>query len=166
MLKLVLSGSADGRPIKTVLTFYGQCLREQIDLERGGIDLEREVEHVDAEQAIVDLKTAVLECEQKQPCTQISHFTGIQTILDTTAAAERIHFVFKILYPDTWEFEKDRLQLEVGEAVAVYMEFCLIAASACSNSIQYILKWLKDLNPCLMIVVDVEADVDASSFTA
>ncbi|XP_057809709.1 DELLA protein GAI1-like [Salvia miltiorrhiza] len=225
LLMLVLSGSADGHPIETILTLYGKYLRERIDAERGRIDLERTVEHVDVEQAIIDLKASILGCEQKLPYTQISHFTGVQTILDSVAEAERIHFidfgrkigsywilvmdalarrrgcrvkqlkisavcstkdsveetgnllssfaesmnlpfVFKILYSEMWEFEKDGLQLEAGETVAVYMVFCLFTLSACSKGMEALLRGIKDLNPRVMIVVDVEADINARAFSA
>ncbi|KAH6816739.1 hypothetical protein C2S51_021559 [Perilla frutescens var. frutescens] len=225
LLVLVLSGSVDGHPIETVLKFYGQYLREKIDVERGRIDLEREVELVDVEQAVTDLKSAVLKCQQKLPFCQISHFTGIQAILDSVAAAERIHFidfgrkigsywilvmdalarrkgchvkqlkisavcspndnveeigkllssfaesmnlpfVFRIFYSETGHLERDRLELEAGETVAVYMEFCFIASLACPKNVEALLGGLKDLNPRVIVVVDVEANVTASAFTA
>ncbi|XP_047948752.1 DELLA protein GAI1-like [Salvia hispanica] len=220
LLVLALSGSLEGHPIETVLTFYGKYLQEKIEVERGRIDLERKVEHVDIEQAVMDLKVGVVECEQKLPYSQISNFTGVQTILDSVAAAERIHFidfgpkfgsywilvmdalarqgvkqlkisavfsatdsveetgnlltsfaesmnlpfVFKILHLDTWEFKKDHLQLEAGETVAVFMKFCLMPLSDQPNGIGALLRGIKDLNPLILIVIDVEADINALDF--
>ncbi|KAL1548183.1 DELLA protein GAI1-like [Salvia divinorum] len=162
----------------------------------------------------MDLKAGIVECEQKLPYSQISNFTGVQTILDSVAAAERIHFIdfgsklgsywilvmdalarqgvkqlkisaicsatdsveetgaesmnlpflFKILHLETWEFEKDRLQLEAGETVAVFMEFCLIPLSDNPKGIGALLRGIKDLNPLVLIVIDVKADINALDF--
>lgn len=224
LLMLALSGSVDGHPIETVLTFYGRFLRGKIDVERGRFDPGREVELVDVEQAVTDLKAAVLECEQKLPFSQISHFTGMQTILDTMAAAERIHFIdfgrklqsywiilmdalanrkdcnvkllkitavcsprdnveevgkllssfaksmnlpfaFHIVYSESGELEKDHLQLEAGEAVAVYMEFCLVSSLSGTTEVEALLRGIKSLNPDVMVVLDYEIDSSESAFT-
>ncbi|XP_047948749.1 DELLA protein RGL1-like [Salvia hispanica] len=220
LLGLALSGSLEGHPIETVLTLSGKYLRERIYEERGRIDLERAVEHVDIEQAVMDLKVNAVEIEQKLPSSQISNFTGVQTILDSVAAAERIHFidfgpkfgsywilvmdalarrgvkqlkisavcsarhrveetgnllssfaesmnlpfVLTILHLETWEFEKDRLQLEAGETVAVFMEFCLTRLSDHPKGIGPLLRGIKDLNPLILIIVDVETDINAVEF--
>ncbi|XP_047948750.1 DELLA protein GAI1-like [Salvia hispanica] len=220
LLGLALSGSLEGHPIETVLTLSGKYLRERIYVERGRIDLERAVEHVDIEQAVMDLKVNAVEIEQKLPSSQISNFTGVQTILDSVAAAERIHFidfgpkfgsywilvmdalarrgvkqlkisavcsardsveetgnllssfaesmnlpfVLTILHLETWESEKDRLQLEAGETVAVFMEFYLISLSDHPKGIGGLLRRIKDLNPLVLIVVDMETDINAVDF--
>ncbi|KAH6808621.1 hypothetical protein C2S51_026404 [Perilla frutescens var. frutescens] len=90
---VVMDFHADHHPIERVVACFARDLRERIYMESGMIDLEREVVHVDLEEALNDLKSSIHLCEQKLPFSQISHFTGIQTIVDTVASAERIHFI-------------------------------------------------------------------------
>lgn len=224
LLVSVLSGSHADRPIERVVTFYARDLRERIDVEKGRINLEKEIELVDSLQALIDLKAAFLEREQKLSLPQISHFTAIQTILDTVESAERIHFidigvnlgsywivlmhalanrkycrlellkitavctyknfvqgtgdllssfahsmnlpfVFKLLYTELDELDKDSLELETGEIVAVYLEFCLYSLASCPKSVEALLIRLKNLNPDLMVVLDIEASSNSSAFT-
>ncbi|KAG6431386.1 hypothetical protein SASPL_109465 [Salvia splendens] len=169
--------------------------QEKIDVERGRIDLEREVEHVDIEKAVMDLKVGVVESERihfidfgpkfgsywilvmdalaRQGVKQLkisAVFSATDSVEETgnllTSFAESMNlpFVFKILHLDTWEFKKDHLQLEAGETVAIFMEFCLMPLSDHPNGIGALLRGIEDLNPLTLIVIDVEADINALNF--
>lgn len=94
LLGSVLSGSyTDRGGIERVITLYARVLGERIGGERCKIDLEREVEYMDVDQTLIDLKAASIAYEQKLPHTQLSNFAAIQIVLDNVASAERIHFI-------------------------------------------------------------------------
>ncbi|KAL2229687.1 DELLA protein RGL1-like [Sesamum indicum] len=223
LLIFLLSASHADHPIERVVTWFVRDLQERIDMENGKFDLEKEVVEVDVEQALADLKAAIFTSEQLLPFTQITHFTAIQTILDSLASAEKIHvidigtklgshwmiivhslanrknfpveqlkitvvctpkdnveervemlssfaesmnvpLIFKIVNSEMHEFKQDQFELEAGEVVAVYMEFCLTALAASPNNIEALIGWVKNLNPQLMVVNEIEANVCASAF--
>ncbi|XP_057811476.1 DELLA protein RGL1-like [Salvia miltiorrhiza] len=92
--ELLLSVLSSGPlPIDRLITCYAGYLRERIDVKKRRIDLEREVNHFDLEEAMIDLKAAMFGCEQKFPLLQISNYAAIQTILDSLASAEKIHLI-------------------------------------------------------------------------
>lgn len=93
LVSLLSSGSNTALPIERVITCYAGFLREKIDAKKFGIDLEREVKHFNLEEAINDFKSAILACEQKLPLIQISNYAAIQTVVDSLASAEKIHFI-------------------------------------------------------------------------
>ncbi|KAL0457484.1 UNVERIFIED_CONTAM: hypothetical protein Slati_1087600 [Sesamum latifolium] len=62
------------------------------------------------------------------------------------------------------EFKQDQFELEAGEVVAVYMEFCQTALAASPSNIEALIGWVKNLNPHLMVVNEIEADICASAF--
>ncbi|KAK6138799.1 hypothetical protein DH2020_027463 [Rehmannia glutinosa] len=224
-LNAVLSeySHADDHPVDRVIACFARDLRERIDIENGKIDLERELIHVDVEQELVDLKSAIHANEQKLPFSQITHFTAIQTILDSLASAEKIHFidigkklgshwiiimhalanrknirieqlkitvvctlkddvedtgdlllsfaesmnlpfVFKILHSEMNELKKHEFELENGEIVAVFLEFCLTSLSFCPKNIEALIEGIKNLNPHVMVVSEVEANTSGSTF--
>ncbi|KAL0457485.1 UNVERIFIED_CONTAM: hypothetical protein Slati_1087700 [Sesamum latifolium] len=93
LLIFLLSASHADHPIERVVTCFARDLQERIYTENGKFDLEREVVDVDVEQELADLKAAIFTSEQLLPFTQITHFTAIQTILDSLTSAEKIHFI-------------------------------------------------------------------------
>ncbi|KAG8370514.1 hypothetical protein BUALT_Bualt14G0124800 [Buddleja alternifolia] len=198
---VLLASYDDAHPIERVVTCFARNLRERIDSETGKFDLEREVVHVDIDEALVDLRAAIHTCEQKLPFNQIAHFTGIQTILDSVGSAKRIHFIDigkkvgshwivmmhalanrkncpleqlkitavctpkdNIEETEMYELEKDMLELEANEAMAVYMEFSLMSLSICHKHNEALLKGIKSLNPHLMVVREIEANINGSDF--
>ncbi|KAG8370510.1 hypothetical protein BUALT_Bualt14G0124400 [Buddleja alternifolia] len=220
---VLLTSHGDDHPIERVVTCFARDLRERIDSEKGKIDLEREVVHVDLDEALVDLKAAIHTCEQKLPFSQIAHFSAVQTILDSVISAKRVHFIdigiklwshwivmmhalanrkkcpleqlkitavctpkdnieetgkllssfaesmnlpfiFKTLHSEINEVEKDMFELEAGEAVIVYLVSTLTCLSACPKNIEALIKGIKNLNPHLMVVDEVEANINGSDF--
>ncbi|KAH6769603.1 hypothetical protein C2S52_014406 [Perilla frutescens var. hirtella] len=202
VLVFALSGyHADHHPILRVVSFYARDLKERISMVKGRINLEMEVELVDSQQGLSDLKAAIHVREQKLPLPQISHFTAVQTIFDSVASAERVHLIdIGVKFGSYWivmihalanrknfrlqqlkitavctckdsnvketdELDKDCLELEAGETVAVYLEFCLFSLSVRPKKVEALLIRLSSLNPHLMVVVDVEANGSSSAFT-
>ncbi|KAI3459221.1 hypothetical protein Pfo_015884 [Paulownia fortunei] len=222
IIRVLLASHAD-HPIERVVTCFARDLRGRIDLEKGKTDLEGEVVYVDVEEAVTNLKVAIYACEQQLPFSQITHFTGIQTILDSIGSSERIHFIdigiklgshwiiimhalanqkncpleqlkitavctskdkieetgkllssfaesvnlpfeLKILYSEMNDLKKDMFELEAGEVLAVYLEVCLMSLSACPPHLEALIREIKNLNPNLMVVNEVEANIVASTF--
>lgn len=220
LVSILSSGS---HPIERVINCYTRYLRERIDVKKHRIDLERKVEHLDIEEAMIGLRPVIFACEQKLPLTQISNFAAIQTILDSFASAERIHFidigkklysywivmmhalanrekvqvkqlkitavctpmcnvreagkllssfaesmnlpfVFKALYTKNYELEKGCFEIESGEKVAVFMDHNLHCLSAFPKRVDALLRGIKNINPHLMIVIDVEQNFSSSTF--
>ncbi|KAG8370513.1 hypothetical protein BUALT_Bualt14G0124700 [Buddleja alternifolia] len=220
---VVLASHDDGHPIERVVTCFARDLKERIDSETGKFDLEREVVHVDMDETLVDLRTAIHTCEQKLSFNQIAHFTGIQTILDSVGSAQRIHFIdigkklgshwivmmhalanrkdcpieqlkitavctpkdnieksgkllssfaesmklpfiFKILHSEMYALEKDMFELEKDEALAVYLVYSLITLSASPKNIESLIKGIKNLNPHIMVVNEIEVNIHGSDF--
>lgn len=221
LVSILSSGS---HPIERVMNCYARYLRQRIDVKKHIIDLEREIEHLDIEEAMIDLRPLIFACEQKLPLTQISNFAAIQTILDSFASAERIHFidigkklcsywivmmhalanrervqvkklkitavctpmcnvreagkllssfaesmrlpfVFKALYTENYELEKAGFEIEPGEKVAVFMDHNLRCLSAFPKRVDALLRGIKNINPHLMIVIDVEQNFRSSTFS-
>ncbi|XP_073308350.1 GRAS family protein RAM1-like [Primulina huaijiensis] len=209
--------------VQRVVTCFARNLLEKIETETGKIDLEREVGDLNLEEAILDLKVSMRKVEQKLPLCQITHFTGVQTILDSVASAKRIHFIdigvkigshwivlmdalanrkncpieqlkisavatsidkldetgkvlssfaksmnlsftFRILNSEIHELRSEMFELEAGEAVAVYMEFCLQSLSDSPKKLESLVREVKNLNPCVTVVSDIEADIRGWTF--
>ncbi|KAI3469298.1 hypothetical protein Pfo_025961 [Paulownia fortunei] len=171
LLILVLSDSHADHPVGRVVTCFALDIMERIYVENGKIDLEREVVHVDVEQALMDLKPAILANEQKLPFSQITHFTAIQTILDSVASAERIHFIdigkklgsHWILMMHALANRK-KCRLEQLKITVVCTPKDDVEETDCPKNIEALIGGLKNLNPHLMVVSEIEANTSASTF--
>ncbi|KAL0367796.1 UNVERIFIED_CONTAM: hypothetical protein Sradi_3669700 [Sesamum radiatum] len=87
---ILLSSNAD-TPVERVVKFFAEALRERVDIERGKIDLHKNIFHL--EDTLFDYHPAILALEQKLPSPQITQFTAIQAVLDGVGTARKIHLV-------------------------------------------------------------------------
>ncbi|KAL0393314.1 UNVERIFIED_CONTAM: DELLA protein RGL2 [Sesamum radiatum] len=87
---ILLSSNADS-PVERVVKFFAEALRERVDIERGKIDLHKNIFHL--EDTLFDYHPTILALEQKLPSPQITQFTAIQAVLDGVGTARKIHLV-------------------------------------------------------------------------
>ncbi|KAL0433937.1 UNVERIFIED_CONTAM: DELLA protein RGL2 [Sesamum latifolium] len=87
---ILLSSNAD-TPVERVVKFFAEALRERVDIERGKIDLHKNIFHL--EDTLFDYHPAILALEQKLPSPQITQFTAIQAVMDGVGTARKIHLV-------------------------------------------------------------------------
>ncbi|PIN23236.1 hypothetical protein CDL12_04002 [Handroanthus impetiginosus] len=223
LLIRVLSASRAGHPVERLVTCFGEDLRMKIYLQKGKTVREQETFCMDVEKAVMNLKVPIRMCEQRLAISQVTHFTGIQMILDSVSSAERIHFVdvgiklgsywiilmhalanrenvplkllkitaictskdmmeetgellssfaetmnlpfeFKRVYSEMNEIKKDMFDLEADEVLVVYLQFCLISLSASPPKLEALIREIKNLNPNMMVVSEIEANVNGSTF--
>ncbi|KAL2519613.1 DELLA protein RGL3 [Abeliophyllum distichum] len=217
----VLFASPCDSPVRRVVTYFAEALREMIDKKRGRIDLERKL--VDFEESLVMFRSVFLSCEQKLPLTQISQFTGMQAILDSVALARKIHlvdfrirsgshwiilmqdlasrkdcpvellkitavgtsknrlertgkmlssfaeslnlpFLFKTVISELNDLKEGFFEVEAEEMVAVYLFMNLSAILAWPNHLERFMEFVKKLNPCVTVVVEMEANTNTPIF--
>ncbi|KAI3459222.1 hypothetical protein Pfo_015885 [Paulownia fortunei] len=166
---------------------FAETLQERIGMEMGRIDLERRKLNVEA---LMNMQPTSLAYEQELPICQVTQFTGIQVILDSVATARKIPLVdfgiksgshgtvlmhaladqkncsLQLLKITAVGMLKDRLEelVEANEVVAVYFKLHLWSPLACPDSLESLIKAIKNLNPCVMVVIEVEANTNTSDF--
>ncbi|KAL2244313.1 DELLA protein RGL1-like [Sesamum indicum] len=120
---ILLSSNADS-PVERVVKFFAEALRERVDIERGKIDLHKNIFHL--EDTLFDYHPAVLALEQKLPSAQVTQFTAIQAVLDGVGMARKIHLVdFGIKTGLHWSImmqglaNRENCQLELLKITAV-----------------------------------------------
>lgn len=99
-------------------------------------------------------------------CSPRDNVEEIGKLLLSFAKSMKLPFTFHMVYSETGKLEEDHLQLEPGEPVAVYMEFCLVSSSSHPPKIEALLWGIKSLNPNVMVVLDYEIYTSESDFTA
>lgn len=217
----VLFASPCDSPLRRVVTYFTEALRERIDRESGRIDLERKI--VDVEEHALMFKSVFLSCEQKLPLSQISQFTGMQAILDSVASTRKIHlidfgirsgshliilmqglasrndcpvellkitavgtskiwlektgktlssfaeslklpFLFKTVISQLSDLKEGFFEVEAEEMVAVFLFLKLCGILAWPNRIESFIGFVKKLNPCVIVVVEMEVNTNTPIF--
>ncbi|KAK6803745.1 hypothetical protein RDI58_001529 [Solanum bulbocastanum] len=81
-------------------------------------------------------------------------------------AAENIKFPFsfKAVVSEMKDLSKDLFELDTNEVVAVYSEYGLGGMLAWPNHMESVLRLIKSLNPCIMVIIDTEANINAPIF--
>ncbi|XP_060200451.1 DELLA protein RGL1-like [Lycium barbarum] len=81
-------------------------------------------------------------------------------------AAENMSFPFsfKAVVSEMKDLSKDLFKLDTNEVVAVYSEYRLGGMLACPNHLEAVLRLLKSLNPCVMVVIGIEANTNVPIF--
>ncbi|CAI9785129.1 unnamed protein product [Fraxinus pennsylvanica] len=217
----VLLASPCDSPLRGIVTYFTDALRERIDQERGRIDLERKI--VDLEEYAMMFKSVFLSCEQKLPLSQISQFTGMQAILDSVASARKVHvidfgirsgshliilmqglasrkdhpvellkitavgksknrlektgkwlssfaeslnlpFLFKTVISELNDLKEGFFEVEAEEMVAIFLSLKLCGILAWPRRIENFIGFVKKLNPCVIVVVEMEANTNTPIF--
>ncbi|CAI9118983.1 OLC1v1020630C1 [Oldenlandia corymbosa var. corymbosa] len=92
------SASKSGNPVQRVVYYFAEALQEKINRECGILVPEeyekmKIVKAIDVEQAEVNLRPEMMECQQEVPMRLASESTAIQAILDAVGSSRRIHLI-------------------------------------------------------------------------
>ncbi|KAM0965876.1 hypothetical protein EV1_021515 [Malus domestica] len=81
------------------------------------------------------------------------------------AEALKLPFTFKIaMVKDIKDVKEDIFELETGEVVAVYCPLLLSSTMSQPNCSESLMKVLRNLNPRLMVVIEIEANHNSAIF--
>ncbi|PKI48191.1 hypothetical protein CRG98_031456 [Punica granatum] len=94
-----LLASKGASPAQRVVLYFAEALRDRIDMETGRVDLKgggtewskRDESH-DVKQGL-GRSLASLTCHKQTPFTQVTQFVAIQSIMEHTSTARRIHII-------------------------------------------------------------------------
>ncbi|XAR58373.1 hypothetical protein NMG60_11013754 [Bertholletia excelsa] len=85
--------------------------------------------------------------------------------LSSFAKSLNLPFAFKIiLLSDMAELAKEHFEIETGAAVIIYAQLILRSMISRPERLECVMRVIKRLNPCLMAVVEVEANHNSPSF--
>lgn len=74
-------------------------------------------------------------------------------------------FSFKIvMVSDMLDLKEDHFELDADETAAVYSEFALRAMISKPNQLESLMRVIKNINPCVMVVTEVEANHNSPAF--
>ncbi|GAA0164070.1 hypothetical protein LIER_19790 [Lithospermum erythrorhizon] len=87
-------GSQTGNPIQRLVFYFGEALKDKIDKEMGLLSPFHASENqLDAEQVLRFHLEDMATIQHNLQFNPISHFTGMQSILDNVATAKKIHLI-------------------------------------------------------------------------
>ncbi|XP_052185081.1 DELLA protein RGL1-like [Diospyros lotus] len=69
-----------------------------------------------------------------------------------------------VLLSDMKDLSKEHLEIEAGEAVVVYSQSILRSMISRPDCLESVMRVIRRLNPCIMVVVEVEANHNSPSF--
>lgn len=103
--------------------------------------------------------TAIGTCSQ-----QVIEDTGKR--LETFAQLFNVPFSFKIIMlQDILELNEDLFDLDEEESIVVYARFLLKTMISRPERLESAMKVMKKLNPCVMVVIEVESNHNSPAFT-
>ncbi|WMV09754.1 hypothetical protein MTR67_003139 [Solanum verrucosum] len=81
-------------------------------------------------------------------------------------AAENMKFpfFFKAVVSEMKDLSKDLFELDTNEVVVVYSEYILGGMLAWPNHLEVVLRFIKNLNPCVIVVIETEANTNEPIF--
>ncbi|KAI4329818.1 hypothetical protein MLD38_028162 [Melastoma candidum] len=86
-------------------------------------------------------------------------------ILGNAAISMGLNFSFRVIYPpDFCDVRKDQFDIEDGETVAVYAPMVLETMISRQSSLERLMMVIRNLNPSVMIVTEVQANHNSPSF--
>jgi hypothetical protein len=229
-----------GNPVERVVYYFSEALRERIEIKSGRVTsnglkknqsvdiydtMKTSKQSFDMDTAMMRPNPTILECQRVMPFCQISHFAGIQAIVENVAEAKSIHiidlvirngaqwailmqalasrcecplellkitaigttskhliedtgrwlksfaqnmnipFSFKIvMVSDLLDLKENLLEIDVEEKIAVYSSYLPRKLIAMPNRLDSMMKMIRNINPCIMVVTEVEANHNAPSF--
>ncbi|KAI6698936.1 hypothetical protein NL676_019055 [Syzygium grande] len=103
--------------------------------------------------------TAIGTCSQQV-------IEGIGKRLETFARLFDVPFSFKIIVlQDMLELKEDLFDLDKEESIVVYARFLLMTMISRPERLESVMKVIKKLNPCVMLVTEVESNHNPPAFT-
>ncbi|CAH1451836.1 unnamed protein product [Lactuca virosa] len=95
------------------------------------------------------------ESKIKDTCKNLADFAKTMNII----------LSFKIvMVADIMDFNIDLLELDGDEKVAVYAPFILSTLIVKPNSLEYLMREIRKINPCVMVITEVEANHTSPAF--
>ncbi|CAI9098647.1 OLC1v1035328C1 [Oldenlandia corymbosa var. corymbosa] len=84
--------------------------------------------------------------------------------LSSFAKSLRLPFEFLMVISELKDLKPDHFDFQRDEAVAIYSEFRLSTQLACPNHLETLLQVVKNINPFIMAIIEIEATVNTRDF--
>ncbi|KAI3459223.1 hypothetical protein Pfo_015886 [Paulownia fortunei] len=84
--------------------------------------------------------------------------------LSSFAESMNLPFLFKTIVSEMKDLKKDSFDSEANEVVALYLGLRLWSQLAWPNHLKAFIQFVKKLNPCVMVVNEIEASTNTSIF--
>ncbi|XP_061344773.1 DELLA protein RGL1-like [Gastrolobium bilobum] len=87
--------SKTGNPVKRVVYYFAEALRQRIDRETGRVSFEdlKKMQSFDPEEAFKDLNPTLFAFDEMLPFCQVARFTAVQAIMENITEAKKIHII-------------------------------------------------------------------------
>ncbi|XP_039172173.1 DELLA protein GAI1 [Eucalyptus grandis] len=183
-----------GNPVERVVYYFSEALREKIDRKTGRISIKGLGKRMtlDVEEESMRPSPPIIAYHQLVPFSQIQQFSAIQTIVENVAGAKKVHVLdfgirsgiqwtvlmqalvaqrehslelLKITAIDMLEPKEDLFYLDEDESIVVYAQFLLKTMISQPERLESIMKVIKKLNPCVMVVVEVDSNHNSPDFS-
>ncbi|XP_027339666.1 DELLA protein RGL1-like [Abrus precatorius] len=146
--------SKTGNPVKRVVHYFAEALRQRIDRETGRVsskDLQK-LELFDPEKAAKELNPTIVAFYEDLPFCQIAVFTSIQAIIDNVADAKKIHVIdLEIRKGGQWTILMKALESRHECPIELLKITAVESGTTSKHIVEDTGKRLKDFAQCLNI---------------
>ncbi|OMO82118.1 Transcription factor GRAS [Corchorus olitorius] len=175
--------SERGSPVQRIVYYFAEALRERIDKATGrnimvtklqGKKLYNEIDHGSGVQW-TGLLQALAEREQRRvellKITAVE-FSGNRKLaaeagkrLESVAASLNLPFSFNVIYvQDVKDLKEELFNIRSDESLAVNFPLVLRTMISRPSCLEILMRVIKNLNPAIMVVIEVEANHNSPSF--
>lgn len=85
--------------------------------------------------------------------------------LESFAQSLSIEFSYRIVFvEDISDLNQDLFDLETDESVSVYVSYALMTLVGKVDELNHLMRVMKNMNPCVMVVAELEANCNSPSF--
>ncbi|GLT42641.1 hypothetical protein SLA2020_166310 [Shorea laevis] len=172
--------SERANPVQRIVYYFAEAVRERIDKETGWVTTKesRAREKNEIDHGLGSNLTS-LTCHQHLPFIQVLHFAEIQALIENVASSRKIHVIdleirsgvqWIILMQALAERDQPRVELlkitalglvEGKEKIEETGKRTMVSRPCC---LEIVMRVLKSLNPCPMVVIEVEGNHNSPSF--
>lgn len=89
--------SKTGNPVKRVVHYFAEALRQRIDLETGRVSAKElqkiQSQSLDPEEVTKDINPTMLAFYEELPFCQVTVFTAVQAVIENVNGAKKIHII-------------------------------------------------------------------------
>ncbi|XP_038697296.1 DELLA protein RGL1-like [Tripterygium wilfordii] len=83
------------------------------------------------------------------------------------AQTMNLPFSFKVVtISDILDLKEDQFELDTEETVSIYSEFFIFNLIAQPDRLDYLMGVIRNMNPCIMVVIEVEANINSPAFVS
>ncbi|XP_038699112.1 DELLA protein 1-like [Tripterygium wilfordii] len=83
------------------------------------------------------------------------------------AQTMNLPFSFKVvIISDILDLKEDQFELDTEETVSIYSEFFIFNLIAQPDRLDYLMGVIRNMNPCIMVVIEVEANINSPAFVS